>query len=177
MPIQPPAAKGVRGSIVLREEFSEGLRDIEGFFHLILIYHLHLVRDFALSVTPFLDNDEHGIFATRAPKRPNPIGLSLVQLISCKGSRLEIENVNLLDGTRSLTSSHTSPNSMPRKRCASAGSKDANIWTRRGPTIGSVDVRRSRLDHLERTAGTSASDASHRYDAQHRHGNRAQQMA
>ena len=99
MPIQPPAAKGVRGSIVLREEFSEGLRDIEGFSHLILIYHLHLVRDFSLSVTPFLDNDEHGIFATRAPKRPNPIGLSVVQLISCKGNRLEIENVDLLDGT------------------------------------------------------------------------------
>jgi tRNA (adenine37-N6)-methyltransferase len=99
MPIQPPAAEGVRGSVVLRPELSAGLRDIEGFSHLILIYHLHLVRDFSLSVKPFLDDDEHGIFATRAPKRPNPIGLSVVSLIARNGATLEIGNVDILDGT------------------------------------------------------------------------------
>ena len=99
MPIQPPAAAGVRGCIVLQDEFAAGLQDIEGFSHLILIYHLHLVRDFSLSVKPFLDNDEHGIFATRAPKRPNPIGLSVVKLIVRDGATLEIENVDILDGT------------------------------------------------------------------------------
>jgi len=65
----------------------------------ILIYHLHLVRDFSLSVRPFLDNDEHGIFATRAPKRPNPIGLSVVRLVARDGASLEIEDVDILDGT------------------------------------------------------------------------------
>ena len=99
MPIQPPAAQGVRGSVVLQDKFSAGLQDIEGFSHLILIYHLHLVRDFSLSVKPFLDDDEHGIFATRAPKRPNPIGLSVVKLLGRDGARLEIENVDILDGT------------------------------------------------------------------------------
>ena len=99
MPIQPPAAKGVRGLVILQDEFSAGLQDIEGFSHLILIYHLHLVHDFSLSVEPFLDNDEHGIFATRAPKRPNPIGLSVVKLVLRDGATLEIENVDILDGT------------------------------------------------------------------------------
>jgi tRNA-Thr(GGU) m(6)t(6)A37 methyltransferase TsaA len=99
MPIQPPAAQGVRGSIILKNEFSAGLKDVEGFSHLILIYHLHLVRDFSLSVKPFLDNDEHGIFATRAPKRPNPIGLSVVRLVARDEATLEIENVDILDGT------------------------------------------------------------------------------
>ena len=80
MPILPPAAKGERGSVIL-------------------IYHLHLVRDFSLSVKPFLDNDEHGIFSTRAPKPPNPIGLSVVRLIARNGATLEIENVDILDGT------------------------------------------------------------------------------
>jgi len=99
MPIQPPAAKGVRGFVILQDEYCAGLRDIEGFSHLILIYHLHLVHDFSLSVKPFLDNDEHGIFATRAPKRPNPIGLSVVKLVLRDRATLEIENVDILDGT------------------------------------------------------------------------------
>ncbi len=99
MPIQPPAARGARGSVVLHGEFAAGLRDIEGFSHLILIYHLHLVRDFSLSVKPFLDHDEHGIFATRAPKRPNPIGLSVVRLLARSEATLEIGDVDILDGT------------------------------------------------------------------------------
>lgn len=99
MPIQPPAAQGVRGSVVLNDEFAAGLRDIEGFSHLILIYHLHLVREFSMSVKPFLDGDEHGIFATRAPKRPNPIGLSVVKLVARNEASLDIENVDILDGT------------------------------------------------------------------------------
>lgn len=99
MPIQPPGARGIRGLVVLQDEFAAGLKDVEGFSHLILIYHLHLVRDFSLSVKPFLDNDEHGIFATRAPKRPNPIGLSVVRLVARNGASLEIEDVDILDGT------------------------------------------------------------------------------
>lgn len=99
MPIQPPAARGIAGSIVLRDDLAPGLDDIEGFSHLILVYHLHLVREPALRVTPFLDDRERGIFATRAPKRPNPIGLSVVKLLRRSQARLEIEDVDVLDGT------------------------------------------------------------------------------
>ena len=99
MPIQPAGAQGIRGSITLREEFRAGLRDIEGFSRLILIYALHRVNGYALEVVPFLDDKPHGIFSTRAPKRPNAIGLSVVRLVSVNGNELIIEDVDILDGT------------------------------------------------------------------------------
>jgi tRNA-Thr(GGU) m(6)t(6)A37 methyltransferase TsaA len=98
-PIQPVGAKGIRGQIELREEFAAGLKDLEGFSHLILIYHFHLSKGFDLEVKPFLDSERRGIFATRAPKRPNPIGVSVVKLINIEGNRLTIEDVDVLDGT------------------------------------------------------------------------------
>jgi tRNA-Thr(GGU) m(6)t(6)A37 methyltransferase TsaA len=99
MPIQPSGARGVEGRIVLREEFAEGLFDIDGFSHLILLYHLHRVSRFKLLVTPFLDSTPRGIFATRAPLRPNPIGLSIVRLLSHKRAILHVQDVDILDGT------------------------------------------------------------------------------
>lgn len=99
MPIQPAGAKGIRGSITLKEEFRAGLRDIEGFSRLILIYALHRVSGYALEVVPFLDDKPHGIFATRAPKRPNAIGLSVVRLVAVNSNELGIEDVDILDGT------------------------------------------------------------------------------
>lgn len=98
-PIQPVGARGVRGRIELREEFIAGLKDLEGFSHLILLYHFHLSRDFDLEVKPFLDTERRGIFATRAPKRPNSIGISVVKLVSIEGGCLTIEDVDVLDGT------------------------------------------------------------------------------
>lgn len=98
-PIQPVGAKGVRGQIELLEQFSGGLRDLEGFSRLILIYHFHLSKGFDLEVKPFLDDERHGVFATRAPKRPNPIGMSVVKLIHIEGNLLTIEDVDILDGT------------------------------------------------------------------------------
>ncbi len=98
-PIQPVGAKGVRGQIDLREEFIEGLRDLEGFSHLILIYHFHLSEGFELHVKPFLDVERRGVFSTRAPKRPNPIGISVVRLVKIEGTHLTIEDVDILDGT------------------------------------------------------------------------------
>ena len=82
MPIQPTGAKGVKGEIVLDEKYVDGLKDLEEFSHLILIYHLHLTNGNALQVKPFMDNALHGVFATRSPKRPNNIGLSTVKLDS-----------------------------------------------------------------------------------------------
>ena len=99
MPIQAAAATGVAGSIALEPSYAEGLKDIEGFSHLILLYHLHLVREFKLIVHPYLDDLPHGIFATRAPRRPNPIGLSIVRLVGVNGAQLEIQDVDVVDGT------------------------------------------------------------------------------
>lgn len=99
MPIQPKFGEGIRGSIELNKEFEDGLLDLDGFSHLILIYHLHQSQGYQLKVTPFLDHFQHGVFATRAPKRPNAIGLSIVKLIEIKKNILTIENVDMLDQT------------------------------------------------------------------------------
>ena len=98
-PIQPTAAKKIKGFIEVFQEFKEGLKDLKGFSHLILIYHFHLISSFKLIVKPFMDNNEHGVFATRAPARPNPIGLSVVKLVKIEDRILHIENVDIVDGT------------------------------------------------------------------------------
>jgi len=99
IPIQSRGATGIRGSITIYPPFLEGLQDLEGFSHLILIYHFHLSEGYELQPTPFLDTKPHGVFATRAPRRPNPIGFSIVRLIRIREHVLEIENVDILDGT------------------------------------------------------------------------------
>lgn len=99
MPIQPSGAIGVPGTVEVFHEFSRGLKDLDGFSHIILIYHFHRSAGYSLLVTPFLDRVERGVFATRAPKRPNPIGISVVRLIRVDGSTLHIENIDVLDGT------------------------------------------------------------------------------
>ena len=99
MPIQPSGAQGIRGRIEIRQEFVAGLRDLEEFSHVILLYALHRCNGYSLEVTPFLDPQPHGIFATRSPKRPNAIGLSVVRLTGIQGTTLEIEDVDILDGT------------------------------------------------------------------------------
>lgn len=99
MPIQPSAAKGIKGQIVIREEFAEGLSDLSGFSHIYLLYHFHLSKTYNLKVVPFLDDVKRGVFSTRAPKRPNPIGLSVVKLNGIRFNILDIENVDIIDGT------------------------------------------------------------------------------
>jgi tRNA-Thr(GGU) m(6)t(6)A37 methyltransferase TsaA len=99
MPIQPTGAIGVVGTIEINPDFIEGLKDLEGFSHIILIYHFHLSEGYELSVKPFVDDKLRGVFATRAPRRPNPVGISVVKLISVEGNVLYIENVDIIDGT------------------------------------------------------------------------------
>jgi len=99
MPIQPSGAKGIKGTVELLPEYAEGLQDLEGFSHVILIFHLHLSTGFSLKVKPFLDDQLRGVFATRAPRRPNPIGLSVVRLKEIKGNILHIEDIDIVDGT------------------------------------------------------------------------------
>jgi tRNA-Thr(GGU) m(6)t(6)A37 methyltransferase TsaA len=99
MPIQTVAAKGVAATIELEPSYAAGLRDIDDFSHLLVISHLHLMQGYALEVTPFMDTQTHGVFATRSPRRPNPIGLSIVRLMRVEGATLHIEEVDLVDGT------------------------------------------------------------------------------
>ncbi len=99
MPIQPPGARGVRGSIELRPELAEAVADLDGFSHIIVLYHFHRAGPSRLTVTPFLDNHPRGVFATRAPVRPNPIGLSVLRLLGVEGTVLHVADVDLLDGT------------------------------------------------------------------------------
>jgi len=97
-PIQPSRSKSV-GRVDVFPEFAEGLHDLEGFSHLILLYVFHHSEEYSLMVKPFLDDRLRGLFATRHPSRPNPIGLSVVSLLRADGTVLEIEGVDVLDGT------------------------------------------------------------------------------
>jgi tRNA-Thr(GGU) m(6)t(6)A37 methyltransferase TsaA len=99
MPIQTVAAGGVKGTIELDPAYADGLADLDGFSHLHLITYLDRTGPAALRVTPYLDTSERGIFATRSPRRPNPIGLSLVRLVRIEGALLHVEELDLLDGT------------------------------------------------------------------------------
>jgi tRNA-Thr(GGU) m(6)t(6)A37 methyltransferase TsaA len=99
MPIQPSRSKGVEGTVQIYEAYHQGLQDLDGFSHIILLYHFHQVGHSSLTVTPFLDTKPHGVFATRAPTRPNTIGLSIVKLNRIVAGILHIEGVDILDGT------------------------------------------------------------------------------
>jgi tRNA (adenine37-N6)-methyltransferase len=99
MPIQPGGARGVKGTVEIFFDYAEGLRDIEGFSRVILIYSFHRITRYELVTKPFLDTVPRGVFATRSPGRPNAIGLSCVRLAGREGSTLHIEDVDVLDGT------------------------------------------------------------------------------
>jgi tRNA-Thr(GGU) m(6)t(6)A37 methyltransferase TsaA len=98
IPIQP-AFSCAAGRVEVFPQYAEGLQDIEGFSHIILLYALHRSSGYALRVKPFLDDQLRGVFATRHPRRPNPIGLSIVRLLVRHGSTLEVEGIDVLDGT------------------------------------------------------------------------------
>ena len=98
-PIQPAGAKAVKGQVVVKEAFAEGLKDLEGFSHICLLYAFHLSAGYRLTVKPFLDSELRGVFATRSPRRPNPIGLSVVKLIGREETILHIQGIDMVDGT------------------------------------------------------------------------------
>lgn len=99
MPIQPGGAAGVKGRIEIKWEFAAGLTDLEGFSHLILLYHFHQAGDVKLQIVPFLDDTARGVFSTRAPNRPNPIGFSIVGLERIEKNILYISHVDILNQT------------------------------------------------------------------------------
>ncbi len=99
MPIQPTGAKGISGTVEVFEQFRTGLKDLDGFSHIILLYYFHRSDGYKLEIVPFLDDKPHGVFSTRAPRRPNPIGLSIVKLNKMENGILYIENIDVLDNT------------------------------------------------------------------------------
>jgi tRNA-Thr(GGU) m(6)t(6)A37 methyltransferase TsaA len=99
VPIQPKAASGIKGTVEILPEYAEGLKDIEGFSHIILVYHFHLTRGFSLKLKPYLDDRLRGVFSTRAPARPNSIGISVVGLEGVEENMLYVRDVDIVDGT------------------------------------------------------------------------------
>jgi len=101
MPVQPKGAKGVYATIEFKEEYVEGLKDLDGFSHVYLIYYFHKVKKPKLSVIPFNDmtHTPRGVFSTRTPMHPNSMGLSVVELVKVEGNIVTIKGVDILDGT------------------------------------------------------------------------------
>ncbi len=99
MPIQPSGARGTKGEAIIEDVFVEGLSDLDGFSHCILLYCFHKTGPAQLRVTPFLDTQPRGVFATRAPCRPNHIGLSVVRIMGVEENRVLLEDVDMLDGS------------------------------------------------------------------------------
>jgi tRNA (adenine37-N6)-methyltransferase len=99
MPIQPRGGNGESGKIEVFSGYADGLKDVESFSHIMLIYHFNRSNGFKLQVSPFLEDDIHGVFAVRAPKRPNPIGVSIVKVISRENNVIHFENPDMLNET------------------------------------------------------------------------------
>ncbi|AQT67230.1 putative tRNA (adenine(37)-N6)-methyltransferase [Anaerohalosphaera lusitana] len=99
MPIQPKGAPDTTGTIEIFEQYAPGLTDLAGFSHIYLLYHFHHARETRLRVTPFMDTVTRGVYSTRAPVRPNHIGLSVVELLEVQQNILTIKGVDILDGT------------------------------------------------------------------------------
>jgi tRNA-Thr(GGU) m(6)t(6)A37 methyltransferase TsaA len=99
MPIQPTVEAAAPGTVEVYPEFAEGLKDLQGFSHIYLLYYFHKTRAPQLLVKPFLDSQLRGIFATRAPVRPNPLGLSLVRIVKIRGNVIDVAALDVLDGT------------------------------------------------------------------------------
>jgi len=98
-PRQARFSQDTEGSVTLFPEYADGLRDLEGFSHIILLCYLHLTTSYSLDVRPGWDGNRHGLFATRTPRRPNPIGMSVVRLTDIKGNMIHIRGIDMVDGT------------------------------------------------------------------------------
>lgn len=99
MPIQPKGASDVEGYVEVNEKYVDGLKDLEGFSHIYLIYRFHESKRTELLVTPFMDTQERGVFATRSPLRPNHMGISIVRLKKIEGNKITVTGIDILDGT------------------------------------------------------------------------------
>ncbi len=99
MPVQSLGAHCAEGRVVVDERFAEGLRDLDGFSHIYLVYHFHKAARTELQVVPYMDTVKRGVFATRSPLRPAHIGISVVELVNVSGNVLTVRGLDVLDGT------------------------------------------------------------------------------
>ncbi len=99
MPIQSKGASEFAGHVIVEKKYAGGLQDLDGFSHIYLLYRFHKATRTEIQVTPFLDKQTRGVFATRSPLRPNHIGLSIVNLVSVEGNIIHIKGIDVLDGT------------------------------------------------------------------------------
>lgn len=114
VPKEDAALKAVKGSIEVAGEYSEGLKDIEGFSHIVVIFHFHLSKDRPLIVKPFWDKSLRGVFATRSPARPNPIGVSVLRLLGREGNILHLQGLDMVEGTPVIDIKPYVPEDRPR---------------------------------------------------------------
>jgi len=143
MPIQAVDADGADGTVEVFEEFAPGLADLEGFSHIILLYVFHRSEGYQLRVTPFRDTNERGLFATRAPKRPNPIGLSVVRLLAVDGNVLRVADLDVLDGTLLLDIKPFNPEIDHRDGCKVGWMKGRFGADKRHPSDDRFDQRKN----------------------------------
>ena len=99
IPRQSTGAGNIKGTIEIFDEFCEGLKDLNGFSHIVVIFHLHMVKRASLKAHPPWDGKEHGVFATRSPHRPNPVGVSVVRLERVVQNILHISGIDMVDGS------------------------------------------------------------------------------
>ena len=99
VPIQGALRPDKKGHVEIFSEYRDGLKDVEGFSHLILLYHFHLVEGYQLISRPFLDKTPRGVFSIRGPRRPNPIGMTVVQLLKVEKGILHVGGVDMVNGT------------------------------------------------------------------------------
>lgn len=99
MPIQPKSAPDVEGQLEIYDEYSEGLKDLEGFSHVYILFSFHKASRTELIVKPFMDENLRGVFSTRSPLRPNHIGISLVEIVKIENNIVTFKGVDTLDGT------------------------------------------------------------------------------
>ena len=98
-PIQPVFCSDIKGTVVLNAEYADGLKDLPGFSHIYLFYYFHQSQKTCLCLKPYLSDQEYGIFATRAPHRPNKLGMSVVRLDRIEDNVLHVKDIDILDGT------------------------------------------------------------------------------
>ena len=115
VPVQYSRSKS-KGRIEVYEEYALGLNDIDGFSHIIVIFRFHKSRGYRLKLKPRRDNRERGLFTTRAPRRPNQLGLSVLKLLHHRGNILKVEGVDMLDGTPLLDIKPYIPDDIPKRR-------------------------------------------------------------
>lgn len=105
----------VSGRIIVHKKYQEGLRDIDGFSHIMVVFRFHRSRGYRLTLKPFSGNKQRGLFATRAPRRPNQLGVSVVRLLRRRGNVLHVSGVDMLDQTPLLDIKPYIPERMPKR--------------------------------------------------------------